>query len=176
MSGYTPAALYSVRGFTHLQIRQDREAERAFARALEIDPQNRAAAINRAYLAHLQAVGRSELPPAWTFEDMQKIVNGPPDAYVHLWAAEFYAWAAHKPAHVKGNWHPQAAAMKERCREQLRKAVEAGLPDAYWMQSSTFRFLFGEPDVYAKDWVRPSQEADPRGHWRMGDPLVEFAG
>ncbi|HKB06604.1 MAG TPA: protein kinase [Gemmataceae bacterium] len=175
-AGYTPAGLYVVRGFTHFQVRQDRDAERAFARALEIDPGNRAALVNRAQLAYMQALGRSELPPAWAFEDVEKAVRGTPDAYVYHWAAEFYAWAARKPAHVKGNWHPEMAAMKERCRENLRKAVEAGLPDAYWTQSSNFRFLFGEPDVYAKDWVRPSQEADPWAYWRMGDPLVEFAG
>jgi Tfp pilus assembly protein PilF len=176
MSGYTPAALYVVRGFTHLQVRQDREADRAFARALEIDPRNRAAIVNRAYSGSTQAIAKSELPPTWAFEDVEKAVEaGSADAYLYHWAAEFYAWAAHKPAHVKGNWHPQPAAMKERCRELLRKAVEAGLPDAYWTQGSTFRFLFGEADVYAKDWVRPAHEADAWEYWRMGDPLVEFA-
>ncbi|MBO0700090.1 MAG: protein kinase [Zavarzinella sp.] len=176
MSGYTPAGLYAVRGFTHMQVRQDREAERAFARALEIDPNHRPALVNRAYLAWVQAVGRAELPPAWAFEDVEKAVAESSDAFLYHWAAVFYAWAARKPPNVKGDWHPRAAAMKERCRELLRKAVEAGLPDPYWKQETTLRSLLGQPDVFAKDWAHPAQEADTRGYWRMGDPLVEFGG
>jgi Tfp pilus assembly protein PilF len=175
MSGYTPAGLYAVRGFAHLQVRQDREADRALARALEIDPRHRPALANRAYMAWIQAVGKWELPPAWAFADLEKALDGPPDAHLLRFAADFYAWAAHKPAHLKGNWHPQAAAMKERCRDLLRQAVEAGLPDADWKQDSTFHVLFGDPEVYAKDWVRPAREAAPWGHWQSGDPLVEFA-
>jgi eukaryotic-like serine/threonine-protein kinase len=175
LSGYAPAGLYVVRGFTHLQVRQDREAERALTRALEIKPDHQAALACRASLAWTQAVGKWEVPPARAFEDLQKALAGPPDAHLYRFAADFYAWAAQKPAHVKGNWHPQPAAMKELCREMLQKAVEAGLPDVSWKQDTTFQVLFGNPDVFAKDWARPAREADPWGYWRVGDPLVEFA-
>ncbi|HJZ94481.1 MAG TPA: hypothetical protein VKE40_26690, partial [Gemmataceae bacterium] len=77
---------------------------------------------------------------------------------------------------AKGDWHPEPEKMKEKCLVMLRKAVENGAPADMWKADSTFAFLFGDPDVFAKDWKRPVKEADPAGYWRIGDPLKEFAG
>ena len=103
-------------------------------------------------------------------------VAGPPDGNLYLWAARFYAWMAHKPAGAKGDWYPDLAGAKERCRTLLRQAAEAGVPEDSWKKDSTFGFLFGDPAVYARDWVRPAKEADPWNNFRTGDPLAEFPG
>ena len=137
---------------------------------------HRAARVNRVHQAQIQAALKPELPPAWTFEDVEKAVAGPADGHLYLWAAQFYARAAYRPPHARVAWHPQPAAMKERSLALLRMAVEAGVPDGIWRADSNFRHLFGDPDDFAKDWARPGNEADGRGYWRLGDPLVEFAG
>jgi serine/threonine protein kinase/Tfp pilus assembly protein PilF len=176
VSGYTPAGLYAVRAYTHAQVRQDREAEKAIARALEIDPNHRAALANRAYIALSRATGRTELPPQSAYDDLERAQAGQPDAHLYLFAAHFYAWSAHKPPHARLAWHRDPQGMRERCREYLRKAVEAGLPDALWKAETTFRVLFGDPTVYAKDWRRVTSAAEPPDYSRSGDPLVEFGG
>jgi len=178
---YAPAALFVLRGYSHLQFRvnpaeTDRQAAMALDRALQLDPNNRAARINRAHLALVIAQDKTALPSAQAFEDLeQALTSGPPDGHVFLFAAHFYAWAAQKPAHAKVPWHPAAAAMRERCRSLLRLAVENGVPDD-WKLGVTFRHLFGEPEQFARDWSRPAQQANPYGYWRAGNPLVEFPG
>jgi tetratricopeptide (TPR) repeat protein len=174
---FAPAGLFALRGFSHVQVRQDREAAMALDRALELDPNNRAALVNRAQLALVQAMAMVEVPAQPAFDDVERsITAGPADGHVYLAAARFYAWAAHKPPHAKAAWNADQAAMRERCRSLLRLAVEHGAPESHWKQDSTFRFLFGEPEVYAKDWTQPAKEANPYGYWRAGDPLVEFPG
>jgi hypothetical protein len=124
----------------------------------------------------MQAMERTEpLPPA-ALQDVEQAAAGQPDAYLHLWAARLYAYAATKPPHVKTAWNTDPQGMRERCREHLRKAVEAGAPDAHWNADHTFLSLLGDPDVFAKDWARPAREATDLGYWRSGNPLVEFAG
>jgi tetratricopeptide (TPR) repeat protein len=177
---YTPAALFALRGYSHLQFRQNREADRqaaiALDRALELDPNNRAARINRAHLALVLAKERIAVPSAQAFEDLeQALTDGPPDAEMFLFAAHFYAWAAYKPPEAKVAWHPEAAAMRERCRSLLRLAVANGVPDN-WKVALTFRHLFGEPEQFARDWSRPAEQVKPHGYWRAGNPLVEFPG
>jgi eukaryotic-like serine/threonine-protein kinase len=175
--GYNPAGLQSVKAFSHVQRREDPEAAEAVALALKQDPNNRAALVNRASLALLRATATSELPSAQAYEDVERaIAVGPDDGTLYLWAARFYSFSAHKPAQAKGDWHPDPEKMKEKCLAMLRKAVENGAPADMWKGDSTFAFLFGNPDVFAKDWKRPSKEADPAGYWRIGDPLKEFAG
>jgi hypothetical protein len=146
------------------------------ARALSINPNHRAALLNRAYLALNQAVGRTELPPASAFQDVELALAGQPDPYVSLFAAHFYAWAAHQPTNAKVAWHSNPQEMRERCRTNLRKAVEGGVPDYLWKHESGFRHLFGDPTLMAKDWARPSNDAPPWDLSRTGNPLVEFGG
>jgi len=122
-------------------------------------------------------MGNARTPTREAVSDVERALKaGPPDANVALWAARFYAWMAHKPSHVKADWYPDTAGAKNRCRELLREAVEGGVPESMWKQDSTFRFLLGDPAVFAKDWVVPTREADSSGNWRTGDPLVEFPG
>ena len=174
---YMPASLFALRGYSNVQVRQDREAAAELNRALELDPNNRPALVNRGQLGLVLAMAKLEVPTRQAFDDVERALTaGPADGNLYLWAARFYAWAAYKPPHAKGEWHPDVPAMRERCRSLLRMAVEHGAPESLWKVDSTFRFLFGAPEVYAKDWVRPAQEAAPWGYWRMGDPLVEFAG
>src|SRR5262245_20681718 len=175
--GYNPAALQSVKAYSHVQRRQDRDAEEAVALALKQDPNNRAALVNRANLALLKATATNELPAAQAFDDVERaLAVGPEDGTLYLWAAHFYAWSAHKPPQAKGPWHSDQEKMKELCRGLLRKAVEAGAPAVMWKEDSTFAFLFGNPDEFARDWKKPAREADPAANWRVGDPLKEFAG
>jgi len=174
---FKPAGLYALRGFSYVQVRNDAEAITALDKALELDANNRAALVNRAHLGLVQATEKWKLPNQQAFDDIEKALTvGPADGNLYLMAANFYAWAAHKPPHVKVDWHPQPEEMRERCRSLLRLAVEYGAPEATWKRDSTFAFLFGEADTYAKDWVRPGREASPFGYWRAGDPLVEFPG
>jgi serine/threonine protein kinase/Tfp pilus assembly protein PilF len=175
--GYAPAGLYAVRGFSHLARREDREAEAALDRALQIDPNHRAALVNRAQLRLAQAMGKVQPPSPQAVSDVERsLVVGPPDGNLYLWAARFYTWMAHKPAAAKGSWYPDLAGAKERCRTLLRQAVEGGIPEDHWKKDSTFGFLFGDPAVYARDWLRPSKPADPWQYFRTGDPLAEFPG
>jgi serine/threonine protein kinase/Tfp pilus assembly protein PilF len=174
-SGYSPAALHALRGYCDVQTRQDRFAEAALAKALAIDPDNRAALVNRAQLAQVKAMARLEVTGIATFDDVEHAVRaGPANGYLDLWAARFYAWAAHRPAGAKGPWHWDEAGAKARCLDLLRAAVEHGAPPGLWANDSTFTFLFGDSKVYARDWARPTTEADPSNSWRMGDPLVDF--
>ena len=175
--GYTPAALYAVQGYCHIQIREDREAEEALAKALALDPNNRAALANRAMLALILAMEKVAVPPAEAFNDVERsLAIGNADGYMELWAARFYAWSARKPAQAKGTWYAAQAAAKERCLALLRQAVEHGVPEVHWRQDSTFAFLFGDAKVYARDWVKPATDAHPADYWRTGNPLVEFGG
>lgn len=174
---YTPAGLYALQGFCHTSRREDQLAEAALSRALELNPNQRAALVNRAHLALAQAMGNMRVPTLQGVSDVERALKaGPPDANVAHWAARFYGWMAHKPSHVKGEWYPDAASAKNRCRELLQEAVEGGIPESTWKQDSTFRFLLGDPAVFAKDWAVPTKEADLSGNWRTGDPLVEFPG
>jgi len=179
---YAPAALFALRGYSHLNFREnaadaDRKAAIALERAVELDPNNRAARVNRAHLGLVVAMDKGQVPSAQAFEDVeQALTAGAPDGHLFVFAARFYAWAAYKPAHAKVPWHPEPAAMRERCRSLLRLAVENGVPDEFSTQDSTFRQLFGDPEKYARDWSRPPQEANPYGYWRAGNPLVDFAG
>lgn len=174
---YKPAGLYALRGYCHVSRRENQPAEAALGRALELNPNNRAALLNRAHLALAQAMGNTRIPTMEAVGDVEQALKaGQPDANVALWAARFYAWMAHKPSHVKGDWYPDAAGAKNHCRDLLREAVEGGVPESMWKQDSTFRFLLGDPDEFAKDWVVPTKETDPSGNWRTGDSLIEFPG
>jgi tetratricopeptide (TPR) repeat protein len=176
-AGYVPAGLFALRGFTHVSIREDREAEIALDRALQINPNHRAALVNRAQLGLAQAMGQVRPQSLQSIADAERaLVAGPADGNVLVWAARFYSWLAHKPAHVKGEWYPDTVGAKERCRILLRQAVEHGVSESQWRQDSTFRFLFGDPGVFARDWSRPAKEADTAGFWRLGHPLIEFPG
>jgi len=174
---YAPAGLFALRGYCHVSRREDQLAEAAIKRALELNPASRAALVNRAHLSLAQAMGNSRVPSLEGVSDVERALTaGPHDANVALWAARFYAWMAHKPSHVNGDWYPDMAGAKNRCRVLLREAVEGGIPESSWKQDSTFRFVLGDPAEFAKDWVTPAKEADASGNWRTGDPLVEFLG
>jgi eukaryotic-like serine/threonine-protein kinase len=176
-AGYTPVGLYALRGYSHVSRREDAKAEAALAEALKRDPNNRAALLNRAQLALAKSMGAVEVPPARAFEDVERAVQiNPTEGYLYLWGAKFYEWSAHKPAGAKGAWYPDLVFAKERCRTMLRQAVEGGVAEGQWKKESGFQFLFGNPDVFAKDWARPAKEANSSGYWRMGNPLVEFPG
>jgi eukaryotic-like serine/threonine-protein kinase len=175
--GYSPAGLHALRGFDALQGREDRRAEAALERALAIDPNHRAAIVNRAELALRVAMDQNKFPAPAVFADVERALTaGPADAYLELWAARFYAWAAHKPPMARGPWAADPAAARARCLALLRQAAEHGVPDAIWKGDSTYTFLFGDPKVYARDWARPTAEADPSDFGRCVNPLVEFAG
>jgi tetratricopeptide (TPR) repeat protein len=174
---YAPAGLFALRGYCHVSRREDRQAIQALSRALELNLDHRAALVNRAQLGLAIAMGKPAPPAAEVIADVERaLISGPADGNLSLWAARFYAWMAHKPGHVKGNWYSDPVGAKERCRMLLKDAVEHGAPEQMWKQDSTFQFLFGNPDVYARDWVRPKKEADISTYWRTGDPLVEFPG
>jgi eukaryotic-like serine/threonine-protein kinase len=176
--GYAPAGLYALRAYAALQIRDDRTAEVAVAKALAIDPNHRAALVGRAHLALAVALDSKTVPPPSAFEDLERaLAVGPADGYLELWAAWFYSNVAHKPSWAKGPWYPDQMGAKTRCLTLLRQAVEHGVADSGWKQDTTFTFLFGDPKAYARDWVRPADvDADPAGYWRAGDPLIEFGG
>jgi tetratricopeptide (TPR) repeat protein len=175
-AGYAPAGLYALRGYGALQMRDDRRAEAALSKALTVDPNNRAALLNRAELALRQAMDDTRVPGPDAFALVERALKaGPTDGYVELWAAKFHAWAAHKPAGARGAWYADPAAAKARCLALLRQAVEHGVSDA-WKGESTYTFLFGDPKVFARDWAKPAQEADPSDFGRCGNPLVEFGG
>lgn len=177
LSGYAPAALYALRGHAALQVREDRRADAALARALAIDPNNRAALVNRAELALRLAMADTRVPGPDAFALAERALTaGPTDAYVELWAARFYAWAAHKPAGAKGAWYADPAAARARCLTLLRQAAEHGVPEGVWKSESTYTFLFGDPKVFARDWAKPTHEADPSDFGRCGNPFVEFGG
>lgn len=176
-AGYAPPGLFALRGFCHVSKRQDQLAEAALNRALEIDPNHRAALVNRAQLGLVQAMGRVQPPSTLAITDVDRaLAAGRLDSYLSLWAARLYSWMSRVPASAKGPWYQDLAGAKERCRTLLRQAVEGGIADSQWKQDSTFKFLFGDPAEYARDWVRPAKEADASGYWRTGDPLVEFGG
>ena len=176
-AGYTPAGLFALRGYCHVSRREDQQASQALKRALEMNPDHRAALVNRAQLGLAIAMSKPAPASVESLNDIERaLIAGPKDGNLSLWAARFYAWMAHKPGHVKGEWYPDTAGAKERCRALLKEAVEAGAPESLWKQDSTFGFLFGNPDVFARDWVRPKKEADINNYWRTGDPLVEFPG
>jgi eukaryotic-like serine/threonine-protein kinase len=175
--GYAPAALYALRGYCRVQIRDDRPAEAALAKALAADPNNRAALVIRSRLALTSAMARSAAPPADAFTDVERaLAAGPTDAQLEIWAARFYSWAAHRPPDGKAPWFGDQAGAKTRCLALLRQAVEHGVPEAEWKQDSSFGFLFGDPKVFARDWVKPAVPAEPSDYWRMGNPLVDFGG
>jgi tetratricopeptide (TPR) repeat protein len=175
--GYSPAALHALRGHCAVQMREDRRADAALTKALAIDPNNRAALLNRAELALRLAMDDNRLPTPDAFALVEKALTaGPTDAYVELWAARYYARAAHKPGGAKGDWHADPAAAKARCLALLRQAAEHGVPEGTWKGESTYTFLFGDPKVFSRDWVKPTAEADPSDFGRCGNPLVEFGG
>jgi Tfp pilus assembly protein PilF len=175
--GYAPVGLFVVRGFSQASRRNDKQAEAALNRALEMDPNCRTALVNRAQLGLAQAMSNVKLPSQLAISDVERALNaGPSEGYLSLWAARFYAWMAHKPAGAKGEWHLDMPGAKERCRSLLRQAVEGGISESQWRNESTYRFLFGDPAEYARDWIRPNKEADSAGYWRTGNPLVEFPG
>jgi Tfp pilus assembly protein PilF len=174
-AGYSPAALHALRAFCRGQVRDDRATETAITRALAIDPNNRAALGNRSRLALNVAMAKLAAPPADAFAALERALSaGPTDPELEVFAARFYAWAAHRPPTVKA-WHPDPAGAKARCLALLRQAVEHGATESQWRDESSFSFLFGDPKVYARDWARPAEVA-PIEYWLMGDPLVEFAG
>ncbi|HEX3147380.1 MAG TPA: protein kinase [Gemmataceae bacterium] len=174
-AGYAPAALYAVEAYAHIQVRDDQRAAAAIAKALVIDPNNRAALVSRANLALIVAMENVAVPPMQAFNDVERALQvGPADGYLELWAAQFYTWAAHKPPQAKGDWYPDQDAAKTRCLTLLRQAVKHGISEINWRQDSTFTFLFGDPTKYSRDWVKPTVEADMAGYWRVGNPLVEF--
>lgn len=176
-SGFAPATLFALEAFGAIQRGNERAAEKALARALAIDPDNRAALVNRAHLALIQAQGRPTVPPPTAFADAERaLAVGPPDGYLELWAAQFYAWAAHRPPHVKGVWYADEVGAKARCLALLRQAAEHGVPESYWNQDNTFTFLFGDPKIFTRDWAKPTTGADPSGYWRVGNPFTEFGG
>ena len=122
-------------------------------------------------------MARPAVPPPDAFQDLERaLAGGPQDAQLELWAARFYAWAAHRPPAVRGPWHADPAGAKARCLALLRRAVEHGVPDAQWKPNSTFQFLFGDPKVYARDWATPGGDVDSSEYWRMGNPLIDFGG
>jgi hypothetical protein len=176
-SGYAPTGLFALRGYCHVSRREDREARLALDRALEMNPDHRVALVNRAHLGLAVAMGKPSPPAIQAISDVERaLTSGPADGNLSLWAAQFYAWMAHKPAHVQGQWYIDQAGAKERCRALLRQAAEYGAPEGMWKQDSTFQSLFGNPAVYSRDWIRPNKEADIANYWRIGNPLVEFAG
>jgi eukaryotic-like serine/threonine-protein kinase len=176
-TGYAPAGLHALRGFSLVTRRNDAEAVVALDKALELNPQHRAALVNRAQLALMQSMSKVEPLPLSALTDVERALTaGPPDGNLYLWAARFYAWLAHKPPRVKGEWYPDHTGAKERCRTLLQQAVESGAAEDHWKSNSTFQYLLGNPDVYARDWVRPAKEASPANNWRTGDALVEFPG
>jgi eukaryotic-like serine/threonine-protein kinase len=175
-SGYAPAGLFALRGYSQVTRRNDKEAGIALERALAMNPNCRAALVNRGQLALMQAMAKVQSPTGLAISDVERALKaGPSDGYLSLWAARFYAWLAHQPAGAKGEWYPEQAGAKERCRTLLRQAVEGGISEGQWKTDSTFKFLFGDPTVFAADWVRPINEADSASYWRTGNPLVEFA-
>ena len=174
-AGYSPAALQAVRAFCRAQVRDDRATEVAVAKALAVDPNNRAALVNRSVLTLNRAMGTPAAPPPDSFADVERaLAAGPADPELELFAARFYGWAAHRPPGVKV-WHPDQAGAKARCLALVRQAVEHGAPEIQWRHDSTFNFLFGDPKVYARDWAKPA-EVPATGYWQMGDPLAEFPG
>jgi serine/threonine protein kinase/Tfp pilus assembly protein PilF len=174
---YTPAALFALKGYSFVSLREDAKAEQALEEALKRNADNRPARVNRAQLALAQAMSKAEVPTPRAFEDVEKAIQtGPPEGMLDLWAARFYEWCSHKPVGAKGDWFADMKGVKERCRELLQLAVESGIPETAWKKDSSFGFLFGNPDVYGKDWVRPLREASAAGYWRMGNPLIEFPG
>jgi serine/threonine protein kinase/Tfp pilus assembly protein PilF len=174
-TGYSPAGLFALRGYCDLSLRDDKQAEVDLHRALEIDSNHRAALVSRAQLGLVQAMGKVQPPTAQAIADVEHALKaGPADGYLSLWAARFYFWMAHKPSGARGEWYPELAGAKERCRALLRQAAEGGVADGQWRQDSGFRFLFGEPAEFARDWAKPTKEADTANYWRTGDPLTEF--
>jgi tetratricopeptide (TPR) repeat protein len=176
-NGHTPAALYALRGFCFVQTRDDAKAQAALQKALELDPNNRAALVNRAQLAYVQAMSKREVPPVSAFDDVEHALGaGPAHGELDLWAANFYAWAAHRPAGAKGDWYFDQPGAKARCQALFQQAVEHGCPDGHWMGDSTLGFLFGDLKVLSQNWARPATEADPAGYWRLGNPFADFGG
>ena len=54
-----------------------------------------------------------EVPALTTFDDVEHALKaGPPNAYLDLFAARFYVWAARTPAGAKGAWYWDAAGAK----------------------------------------------------------------
>lgn len=176
-AGYKPAGLFALRGYCHVSRREDRQAMLALNRALEMNPDHRVALVNRAQLGLAIAMAKPSPPGVEALTDIERaLTRGPSDGNLSLWAARFYAWMAHKPAGFQGEWYPEQARAKERCRLLLKQAVENGAPEQLWKFDSTFQFLFGNSDEYARAWIRPKKEADVANYWRIGDPLVEFPG
>ena len=102
------------------------------------------------------------------------LAAAPPDASVYYVGGPIYA-CRRPPPHVKGNWGANPEALKERCGQLLRLAVENGHPNS-WMIESSFQRVFGNPQQFAKDWKKPAIEPTITEFWQMGDPLKEFAG
>jgi serine/threonine protein kinase/Tfp pilus assembly protein PilF len=176
-AGYAPAALYALRGCCYVQTRQDAKAAAALEQALALDPDNRVALMNRAQLALIQAQAKVTVPPPAAFDDVEHALRaGGPDAYLDLWAARLYAWAAHQPAEANGPWYWDMAGAKARVSALFRQAYEHGAPEGLWNHDSTFGFLLGDLKAISRNWPRPAKEADPSGHWRFGNPLADFGG
>jgi tetratricopeptide (TPR) repeat protein len=174
--GYSPAALHALRAYCRNQVRDDRATEAAIAKALAIDPNNRAALANRSRLALSLAMAGPAAPTAEALADLELALKaGPADPELELFAARFYGWAAHRPPTAKV-WYADPAGAKARSLALLRQAVEHGAAEIQWRHDSTFSFLFGDSKVYARDWAKPAAEIAPTDYWLMGDPLVEFAG
>src|SRR5262249_47336658 len=96
-AGYAPAALHALRGFCRAQVLDHAGAELAVSRALKEDRNNRPPLAARATLAKLRAMAKGEVPPPDAFDDVEQALKaGPPDGYLELWAAQFYAWAAYR--------------------------------------------------------------------------------
>jgi eukaryotic-like serine/threonine-protein kinase len=175
-AAYSPAGVDALRTFIHNQQRDDQAAAETAARALAKDQHHRAALVAKGTRAFNVAVKASRPLSAEELTDVERaLAAAPPEASVYMWAARLYAWSATKPAHVKGDWSPNADALKERCGQLLRLAVENGHRDT-WLSETYFKRLFGDPRQFAKDWKKPVIEPAVSPYWQMGDPLKEFAG
>ena len=172
-AGYAPAALYALRAYCASEVRDDRRAQAATARALAIDPNNRAALVSKADLGFKQAMEKTQAPSADALADVERaLAVGPADPYLELWAAHVYAWAAHKPVTVKGSWGADPAAAKARCLSHLRAGLRAGGAGRRLEERVLLRVPVRRPEG-----VRPRLgEADDRGRPVRLRPVRQPAG
>lgn len=174
--GKAPDHVRALQGYVLVQRRtpdrkKDGQAEAVLRSVLDAKPDNWPALANLVYLQHVQAVAETRLAPGETFANVEQLVrSAPPDGQMYLWAARFYAWAAHRPSGAVIAWHPEPERMKTKCRDMLRLAAEAGLPGNHWKDDSTFRFLLGNPATYAQEWKVPDRPAPGLSFWRIGRP------
>jgi len=174
--GKAPDHVRALQGYVLVQRRspdrrKDGQAEAVLRGVLDRTPDHWPAVANLVYLQQVQALAETRLAPGETFANVERLVrSAPADGQMFLWAARFYAWAAHRPAGAAIAWHPEPERMKTKCRDMLRLAAEAGLPGNHWKDDSTFRFLLGDPATYSQDWKAPDRPAAGLSFWRIGRP------